>query len=171
MNMLPKTLYLEDQPEAILGKQPHESINDLPVHRSTGQQIFYPTSESRVFTRVDAAKAFHEKLLPADDRVPHPELAIMYKEKLDGLLPGEIKQRAAARQGAKEQEQARIAVRRAKEEARVKKIDTGRWEYRIEDINVDRAGKDGRGSTGVGWRYGAPHMDRSRGKVKIPTAV
>lgn len=40
-------------------RQPyHESINDLPVHPSTGAQIFYPTSESRAFTRVDAGRVF-----------------------------------------------------------------------------------------------------------------
>jgi hypothetical protein len=29
----------------------------------------------------------------------------------------------------------------------------------------------GRGKPGGGWRYGKPHMDRSRGAVKIPTRV
>ncbi|KAL2868188.1 mitochondrial 37S ribosomal protein mS45 [Aspergillus lucknowensis] len=37
---------------------PHESINDLPVHRLTDAQIFYPVSESRHFTRVDASRVF-----------------------------------------------------------------------------------------------------------------
>jgi len=36
----------------------HESINDLPVHRLTDPQIFYPVSESRHFTRVDAGRVF-----------------------------------------------------------------------------------------------------------------
>lgn len=36
----------------------HESINDLPVHSLTGPQIFYPVSESREFTRVDAGRVF-----------------------------------------------------------------------------------------------------------------
>jgi hypothetical protein len=36
----------------------HESINDLPVHRLTDPQIFYPVSESRQFTRVDAGRVF-----------------------------------------------------------------------------------------------------------------
>lgn len=41
------------------GRQvPHESINDLPVHRLTDPQIFYPVSESRQFTRVDAGRVF-----------------------------------------------------------------------------------------------------------------
>ncbi|EEQ88831.1 hypothetical protein RJZ56_005072 [Blastomyces dermatitidis] len=37
---------------------PHESINDLPVHRLTEAQIFHPVSESRQFTRVDAGRVF-----------------------------------------------------------------------------------------------------------------
>ncbi|KAL4943417.1 hypothetical protein BDV06DRAFT_189967 [Aspergillus oleicola] len=36
----------------------HESINDLPAHRLTDAQIFYPVSESRQFTRVDAGRVF-----------------------------------------------------------------------------------------------------------------
>ena len=36
----------------------HESINDLQVHRLTEPQIFYPVSESRQFTRVDAGRVF-----------------------------------------------------------------------------------------------------------------
>ncbi|KAL2825377.1 hypothetical protein BJY01DRAFT_157737 [Aspergillus pseudoustus] len=38
--------------------RPHEEINDLPAHRLTDPQIFYPTSESRQFTRVDAGRVF-----------------------------------------------------------------------------------------------------------------
>ncbi|PGH12293.1 hypothetical protein AJ79_04359 [Helicocarpus griseus UAMH5409] len=37
---------------------PHESINDLPVHRLTEAQIFHPVAESRQFTRVDAGRVF-----------------------------------------------------------------------------------------------------------------
>lgn len=36
----------------------HESINDLPVHPLTDNQIFYPTSESRAFNRTDAGRVF-----------------------------------------------------------------------------------------------------------------
>lgn len=39
-------------------QRPHESINDLPVHRLTEPQIFYPVSESRQFTRIDAGRVF-----------------------------------------------------------------------------------------------------------------
>ncbi|OJJ67923.1 hypothetical protein ASPBRDRAFT_47422 [Aspergillus brasiliensis CBS 101740] len=38
--------------------KPHEEINDLPVHRLTNPQIFYPVSESRQFNRVDAGRVF-----------------------------------------------------------------------------------------------------------------
>jgi hypothetical protein len=38
--------------------QPHETVNDLPVHGMTLPQLFYPTSESRQFNRVDAGRVF-----------------------------------------------------------------------------------------------------------------
>lgn len=49
--MVPTTP-LKDPPEK------HESINDLPVHSMTHPQLFYPTSESRRFNRVDAGRVF-----------------------------------------------------------------------------------------------------------------
>ncbi|KAM5442322.1 hypothetical protein MferCBS31731_002697 [Microsporum ferrugineum] len=50
-------------------QQPHEPINDLPVHKLTEPQIFYPVSESRNFTRVDAARVFSAAPeLPAAER-------------------------------------------------------------------------------------------------------
>ena len=165
--MLPKTLL------APPGERPnlHETINDLPVHRATGQQIWHPTSESRHFTREDAARIFDEKLLPADARVPHPELAILHKEQMERLSPRERQERAAARDAIAEKKRVAKAARQAKKEAAIKKVDTGRWEFHFTDINVDAAGKTGRGHKGVGWRYGQPHDDRTRGKIKIPTSV
>lgn len=50
--MLPTTPY---SPGRIVK---HESINDLPVHPLTDNQIFYPTSESRAFNRTDAGRVF-----------------------------------------------------------------------------------------------------------------
>jgi len=168
MSMLPKTQYKPQEKN----QKPHESINDLPVHAATGQQIFHPTSESRHFTRADAAKVFDENLLPADNRVPHPELAIMERERRAGLP---FKERAAlsqAREEAALKKKQGADERRAKREAAVQKVDHGgRWEFRFREISVDDVGKDGRGPRGVGWRYGVPHMDRSRGQVKIPTRV
>ncbi|RDL41571.1 uncharacterized protein BP5553_01550 [Venustampulla echinocandica] len=164
MSMLPQTPY---DP----GNVEHESINDLPVHASTGQQIFHPTSESRQFTRADAAKVFNERLLPADDRIPHPELVLQHRDLLEGLTDAEREEKARAREEATEWKRKREADIKAKKEAAVKKVDTGRWEFRFTDVNVDDAGKDGRGPNGVGWRYGAPHYDRARGQVKIPQSV
>ena len=166
MSMLPKTRY---NPGGRL--QPHESINDLPVHAYTGTQIFHPTSESRHFTRADAAKVFNENLLPADDRVPHPELAEMHKDMSLGLSKEEREAKVQAREDLEIRKSQKAAERVAKREAAVQKVDTGRWQFRFTDVNVDDAGKTGRGARGVGWRYGAPHMDRSRGSVKIPTTV
>ncbi|PYH41684.1 mitochondrial 37S ribosomal protein mS45 [Aspergillus saccharolyticus JOP 1030-1] len=50
--MVPTTPYVEGD------RIRHESINDLPVHRLTDPQIFYPVSESREFNRFDAGRAF-----------------------------------------------------------------------------------------------------------------
>ncbi|KAF7899880.1 hypothetical protein EAF00_004216 [Botryotinia globosa] len=149
----------------------HESINDLPIHVATGQQIFHPTSESRHFTREDAAKIFDEKLLPADQRIPHPEMIEMHKDFKAGLSREERTARQDARDEAEEQARQRIADRKAAEEAKIMKVRTPRWEFRIKEINVDDIGKDGRGAHGTGWRYGRPLMDRKRGQVKIPTSV
>ena len=167
MSMLPKTAYSEDPKK----RKTHESINDLPVHAATGPQIFYPTSESRHFTRVDAAKVFDESLLPADDRIPHPELTLMHKDFKAGLPEAEIAARQEQRVEKQQKEKARIAARKEKELAAVTRVQTPRWEFRFTDVNVDNIGKDGRGAKGVGWRYGVPLMDRSRGQVKIPTRV
>ena len=167
MSMLPKTPYDKNTTKL----KSHESINDLPVHSATGQQIFHPTSESRHFTRADAAKVFDENLLPADLRVPHPELALMHKDFKAGMTRGEIEERQRERDEKAAKTKAAIAAKRAAKRAVVKKVQTGRWEFRFTDVNVDDIGKDGRGHKGVGWRYGVPLMDRSRGQVKIPTKV
>jgi Eukaryotic mitochondrial regulator protein len=166
--MLPKTPY---DPTAQIKGRPHESINDLPVHRKTGTQIFHPTSESRQFTREDAAKVFDERLLPADLRVPHPELAEMHKDYKAGLTKAEREERQRERDEIAERKRQRAEAKMLKQEVAVKKVDTGRTEFRFTEISVDAAGKDGRGFKGVGWRYGHPHMDRSRGTVRIPTSV
>jgi hypothetical protein len=167
MSMLPKTAWDAD-PKRL---KAHESINDLPVHAATGQQIFYPTSESRHFTRIDAAKVFDDSLLPADKRVPHPELTLMHKDFKAGLSKDEIVEKQRERDEKDEKQRTRIAARKARKMAAITKVHTPRWEFRFTNVNVDDIGKDGRGAKGVGWRYGAPLMDRSRGQVKIPTKV
>lgn len=167
--MLPTTPY-----HANMVLRPHESINDLPVHQATLQQIFHPTSESRIFTRRDAAKVFEETLLPADDRIPHPELIELERERMEGVGRDEriARQRERIRV-EKEKRDAREAAKKAREERDVTVVTKpgGRWEFRYREIRVDDVGKDGRGEKGVGWRYGIPHEDRKKGQVKIPTRV
>lgn len=168
--MLPQTPYPNDPKNRTL--QAHESINDLPVHAATKQQIFHPTSESRDFTRIDAAKVFDEALLPADHRVAHPELAELEKDRLAGMPYVErianAKQREekAIRNKTMEEQQ-----RKEREEKSSKVINRARWDFKFRDITVDDAGVDGRGRYGTGWRYGVPLMDRRKGEVKIPTKV
>ncbi|OCL14178.1 hypothetical protein AOQ84DRAFT_281610, partial [Glonium stellatum] len=150
---------------------PHEPINDLPVHPATRQQIFLPVSESRVFTREDAARAFDETLLTADKRIPHPELVIVERERLAGLSNEERIRLAAERM---EQEKKRKEKAEQKRQEELKKIQTvpgRRWDFVFQEINVEHAGLDGRDPRGVGWRYGVPHEDRKKGQVKIPTRI
>jgi hypothetical protein len=169
MAMLPQTAYpCKTNNRA----QPHESINDLPVHVATMQQIFHPTSESREFTRADAARVFDEKLLPADCRVPHPELAELEKDRLAGVPYNERIARAAKRDEEIVQRKSAAEQRRKEwEDKSVKVVNSPRWDFKFREINVDDAGVNGRGYNGTGWRYGAPHMDRRKGEVKIPMRV
>ena len=166
MSMLPRPRHRDDGKIA-----PHESINDVTLHATTSPQIFYPTSESRHFTRADAARVFDENLLPADKRVPHPELALMHKDRKAGFTTEEVMERQRARDEKAEKSRQDMLRRKAEKAAAAKTVDTERWQFRFTNINVDDAGKDGRGPKGVGWRYGAPLMDRKKGTVWIPTKV
>ncbi|KAI9743366.1 MAG: hypothetical protein M1818_003212 [Claussenomyces sp. TS43310] len=168
LSMLPQT---PRRPEGER-QEPHESINDLPVHGATVQQIFHPTSESRHFTRVDAARVFDEALLPTDERVPHPELAELEKDRLSGV-DYDSRMNAASKRHDEAQERKLLAERqrREREAKALKVVDSGRWQFTFREVSVDDAGVDGRGPRGTGWRYGVPHMDRRRGQVKIPTRV
>jgi hypothetical protein len=149
-----------------------ESINDLQVHRATTEQIWYPTSESRAFTREDAAKAFDDTLLPADKRIPHPELVLQAKDQKSGFNVQERKERAKQRElETLTKKLAADEKRRAKEAASVRVVEGARWDFKFKNITVESVGKDGRGPTATGWRYGNPHNDRKRGTVKIPTRV
>ncbi|GAB7349806.1 hypothetical protein MBLNU459_g0517t1 [Dothideomycetes sp. NU459] len=164
--MLPQTQYIN-------GKiTPHESINDLPVHPYTRQQIFYPTSESRQFTRADAAKVFSPTLLPADDRIPHPELIELER---DAAMNVSREVRTAKVQAKDERRRKEKEAKERKQQEWAAKnlqtVDGQRWAFKFENINVEHAGNDGRSKSGVGWRYGNPHQDRRRGAVKIPTVV
>ena len=166
--MLPQTPYRpgSSNPPA------HESINDLPVHAYTKQQIFVPASESRAFTREDAAKTFHPALLPADKRIAHPELLQMEKWSLEG-------HDTQTRRRLQQEADAKVANERATKERKQREYDEKtqvvvkgrRWDFNFQDVSVDKVGKDGRGKDAVGLRYGFPLEDRKRGQIKIPTSV
>ncbi|KAG5920713.1 hypothetical protein E4U53_003883 [Claviceps sorghi] len=167
MNMLPKTSYREGK-----RNEPHEPINEIHVHKLTLQQLFVPVSESRQFTREDAAKAFHEKMLSADARSPQPQLIQMERDILNGVPREQSKEKFIARVQKEEESVARkLAAEQAKEEQMTTRVKTDRYEFRFKEIVVDDVGRDGRSRKGTGWRYGAPFDDRKRGVVKIPTSV
>ncbi|KAI2464757.1 eukaryotic mitochondrial regulator protein-domain-containing protein [Annulohypoxylon bovei var. microspora] len=151
---------------------PFEPINELHVHPYTMKQIFWPTSESRHFTRADAAKAFHPKMLSADERVPHPELIQMEREVLQGRTLWDASERFKQAVMESEKKAADKELERASiEEKYTTRVHTKRFEYRFKQINSENVGPKGRARSAVGWRYGAPHYDRSKGEVKIPTSV
>jgi hypothetical protein len=173
LSMLPKTPYNPKSP------QPHESINDLPTHPKTLQQLFVPVPESRTFTRADAAKAFDPELGTPDERIPHPDLVTIVREKNEGLSPTDIMARQQARDAVSEEKRVARELRRERIVKKSIKIVPsadqggigGRWDWKFTDIKVEDAGDDGRGKKGVGARYGLPHQDRKRGLIKIPTSV
>ncbi|KAJ2994394.1 hypothetical protein NUW58_g1568 [Xylaria curta] len=152
---------------------PFEPINELHVHPYTMQQVFWPTSESRHFTREDAAKAFHPTMLSADKRVPHPELIQMEREVEEGRplwdaserfkkAVMESERKAAMKQVAKDTHEASLTTR----------VNTERFEFRFKNFNSEDVGPEGRARNAVGWRYGTPYDDRSKGhQIKIPTSV
>lgn len=194
-------------------KQPiHEPINELPVHRLTEPQIFYPVSESRQFTRVDAGRVFsgapaletkEEKtvtvqslispeprriekvgkgtdeeavLLPADARIPHPQLIEFERDFIAN--PHETRERWAKynervkKSDELEKQRKEAAKKRAEQGVRIKP-ENSRYEFRFNTVVVSKetTGSDGRGHTAPGHRYGVPTYDRKKGQVKIPTKV
>ena len=169
LSMLPQTPFRPDTSKAIY---PHEPINDLPVHPRTRQQIFYPASESRQFTREDAAKVFDSKLLPADQRIPLGMLVDLEKWKLEGLSREERQKRQKEKDDAVHSAAELKERKQVEWEARTQRMVPGRrWDFKFQDISAEKVGKDGRGREAVGYRYGMPHEDRKRGMVKIPTSV
>ena len=171
--MLPTTPFIDPSLPANKGKRPitHEPINDLSVHPATRQQLFVPVAESRRFTRVDAGKAFDNDLLPADARIPHPELVQAERELESGLSFEERRKLAEGRHEA-EQESKRVAeAKKQKELKALKVVPQRRWDFVFKDVSVEAAGRSGKGAHAEGWRYGVPHQDRKRGIPKIPTQV
>lgn len=169
LNMLPTTPHVATQK----GKRPivHEPINDLPVHPATRQQLFVPVAESRHFTREDAGKAFDNSLLPADERIPHPELVHAERELASGVSFEERLRLAGERLAVEEAERKREEEAKQAEIRAQKVVPQRRWDFVFQDVSVESAGRNGRSAKGVGWRYGLPHQDRKKGQVKIPTKV
>jgi hypothetical protein len=159
--------------DLVRGEDQFEPINDIHVHSYTMQQLFVPASESREFTRADAAKAFGDRVLPPDAKMRIPELVQMERD----IAAGEVSPRQAhARfvENAAASEAAFAARQRARQQAAEEKrtrVSTDRFEFRFEKINAEDVGPTGRARKAAGWRYGAPLMDRRRGEVKIPTSV
>ena len=143
---------------------PHESINDLPTHKATLPQIFHITSESKRFTRVDAGKVFDAGLLPAEDRIPHPQLAKSEQPTRTADLAWTDIEESDQR---REELRLRAATKAGQGTATVR---SGRWNFTFKDVTVDRASV-GRHAKGIGARYGVPPQDRKKGQVKIPTHV
>jgi hypothetical protein len=173
LDMLPTTPYIDTSKAVNKGKRPitHEPINDLIVHPATRQQLFVPVSESRHFTRVDAGKAFDNDLLPADARIPHPELVQAERELSQGLSFDERRRLAEERLETEQAEKRKLEEKKQAELHALKVVPKRRWDFVFQDVSVDAVGRDGRKHTGVGWRYGVPHQDRKKGQVKIPTKV
>lgn len=174
LEMLPTTPFIDTSLPKNSGKRPivHEPINDLIVHPATRQQLFVPVAESRQFTRVDAGKAFDNNLLPADERIPHPELVKVTRDEVAGFSAEERRKRAMERfsETMKEKEEARVA-KKQEELATKRTVPQRRWDFVFRDVSVESVGRNGRDHRGVGWRYGLPHQDRKKGQVKIPTSV
>ncbi|KAK4674515.1 hypothetical protein QC763_121250 [Podospora pseudopauciseta] len=153
-------------------EQPFEPINDVHVHSFTMQQLFVPVSESREFTRKDAAKAFGDHILPPDHKMRIPELVKMERDILNDVPQAQAEKDFLARTRESERQFAeKEKYVAAKRDARKSKVDTERFEFRIEKINSEAVGKKGRARGAVGWRYGVPFNDRQRGLYKIPTSV
>ncbi|KAF2004031.1 hypothetical protein P154DRAFT_519619 [Amniculicola lignicola CBS 123094] len=173
LEMIPVTPFIDTSLPENKGKRPvpHEPINDLIVHPATRQQLFVPVAESRQFTREDAGKAFDNHLLPADDRIPHPELVKAERELAAGLPFEERRRLVEGRLKAEQAKKSKEEARKAAAIASLKTVPQRRWDFVFQDVSVEAVGKKGRDPRGVGWRYGFPHEDRKKGHVKIPTRV
>jgi hypothetical protein len=170
--MLPTTHITRPAAFGELPKRVHEPVNEVPIHSSTKNQIFYPVPESRSFTRIDAAYAMHPALLPIDVRVPHPELIVAEKARAEEV--GRTATQRYVEEFVKSESQKRDMLKEKREKARLRhtKIAGGRrWDFVFRDMKADDVGKTGRNQASVGARYGVPDQSRKRGDVKIPTSV
>lgn len=167
LEMVPTHNYPENRPRV-----PLEPFNEIHVHGYTMQQLFVPTSESRHFTREDAAKAFHHTMLSADDRIPHKELVQHRRRVHEGMREreSEVIFKEEARKSQQNDED-RVKQAEEHEKRLTQTVPTARFEFRFKKMAVDDVGKTGRARSGVGWRYGFPYEDRKRDQVKIPTKM
>ncbi|KAJ4419951.1 hypothetical protein N0V82_004665 [Gnomoniopsis sp. IMI 355080] len=164
LEMLPT----HDYPEGHT-RRPLEPINEIHVHGYTMQQLFIPTSESRHFTREDAANAFHPTMLSPDSRMPHKELVRHLRRVKDGKRFNQSRQQFVKE--ARKSERAdvlRDASRKEFEKRAIQTVSTERSDFRFKKITADDVGPTGRWRRGVGWRYGAPYEDRKKDQVKHP---
>ncbi len=151
---------------------PFEPINDIHVHSFTQQQLFVPTSESREFTRHDAAKAFGDRILPPERKMRIPELLSFEKDIAAGMNPTDARAKFLADVAKSE-----LAIARGRKlmedlaEKNKTRVQSGRYEFQFENFSVNSAGRNGRSRAAVGWRYGVPFNDRKKGLSKIPTKV
>ncbi|KAK0717239.1 eukaryotic mitochondrial regulator protein-domain-containing protein [Lasiosphaeria miniovina] len=154
------------------GEMPFEPINDIHVHMATMQQLFHPTSESRHFTRRDAAKAFGAHTLPPDHKLRIPEMIDLERKLASGVPSEEAHDEFVAQTARTEASRAkRLKGRRTMAELNRTRVATDRFEFRFENFNSSAVGRTGRGRTAVGWRYGVPSHDRKPDQVKIPTKM
>ncbi|OAP56954.1 hypothetical protein AYL99_09066 [Fonsecaea erecta] len=116
-------------------------------------------------------------LKPADSRIPHPHLIAFEKDKQDRSLTP-LERRARHRERLEKDEERRRALKaklQEEEESKRTRIDVGRWQFVVTEVQSTRQGTglDGRGSGkgAVGQRYGVPSQERKKGQVKIPTKV
>ncbi|KAJ4386131.1 hypothetical protein N0V93_009023 [Gnomoniopsis smithogilvyi] len=164
MEMLPTHDYPEGHDPL-----PLEPINEIHVHGYTMQQLFIPTSESRHFTREDAAQAFHPTMLSPDSRMPHKELVRHYRRIEDGQRASDSREKFIKEARASERADVlRDASKMEFEKRATQTVPTERADFRFKRITADDAGPDGRSRRGVGWRYGAPYEDRKKDQVKHP---
>jgi hypothetical protein len=112
-------------------------------------------------------------MLPPDKRMPIRELIQVEKDVASGKLSYDESLQEFRAKAAKEQ--LRLAEKdqaaAEAEEARITRVTTDRFEFRVKDINADNVGRKGRSPDAIGWRYGYPYPDRKQGQVKIPTSV
>ncbi|KAJ6782966.1 hypothetical protein PWT90_10181 [Aphanocladium album] len=152
---------------------PFEPVNDIHVHRYTMQQLFVPVPESTEFTREDAATTFYDNMLSVDKRSPQSGLIEMERKNVTGKQSRKQNWREfqEAERDRENEFAERLAAEQAADEAATTRVKSERYEFRFREMNADDVGADGRSPKGLGWRYGAPHMDRKRGMIKIPKSM